>query len=259
MLLFALLGCSGTSGPGLPQISASPSPPLDEAPPSTAVTAAAEAVPTAAPPLRVEVSEAPVVRGPRDRPRLSLVVNVGAGYPPAVEMLDVLAASGVRATFFVMGWLVERNPELLLRIQAAGHEIASHGHSILDLTSASDAEVTADLEAADRAISAVTGQSSRPLWSPSAGYQDARVRRIAAGLGYRPILWSQDSGDWRLDATADEVLRAALAGAEPGGIIVIHLDSSRSRSATLPVLAELIDQLRRQGLEPVTITDLLTE
>jgi hypothetical protein len=35
----------------------------------------------------------------------------------------------------------------------------------------------------------------RPLWSPSAGYRDARVRGIAAALGNRPISWTVDSGD----------------------------------------------------------------
>jgi peptidoglycan/xylan/chitin deacetylase (PgdA/CDA1 family) len=108
-------------------------------------------------------------------------------------------------------------------------------------------------------LRSITGNSPKPLWSPSAGYRDARVRRIAAQLGFRPILWSQDSGDWRVDATAEEVRRRALGGARPGAIIVLHLDSSRSRSATAVVLGEIIDTLRMLGLEPVTITELIGE
>jgi peptidoglycan/xylan/chitin deacetylase (PgdA/CDA1 family) len=207
----------------------------------------------------VPVSTDEIVRGPADQPRVSLIINAGSGDPPAEELLDVLSAKGVKTTFFLLGLWAERNPELVRRIAEEGHEIASHGHSVFDLTLVPDGEVAADLERADAALSAITGRSTRPLWSPSAGYRNARVRAVAARLGYRPILWSQDSADWRVDATADLVLRRALAGLEPGAIIVFHLDSPQSRAATAAVLGQVIDAARERGLEPVTISELVGE
>src|SRR5262249_11722939 len=121
---------------------------------------------------RVRVSTEEVVHGPVDQPRVSLVVNAGAGFTPAEEMLDTLAGRGVHTPFCLMGWWAERNPDLVRRIYADGHEIASHGHSVFDLTSVSDAAVAEDLERADAVISAITGQTTRPLWSASAGYRD---------------------------------------------------------------------------------------
>src|SRR2546426_878876 len=144
----------------------------------------------------VPVSEDEVLHGDPNVPSMALVFNVGAGFEPATGILDTLAERKQRATFFVMGWWAERHPDVLRQIADGGHEIASHGHSIFDLTQATDDQVRADLESADLAISAVTGRSTRPLWSPSAGYRDARVRAIAASLGYRPILWTVDSADW---------------------------------------------------------------
>ena len=44
------------------------------------------------------------------------------------RMLDIFAEYGVRSTFFVLGWVAERFPELVKRIAAAGHEVASHGY-----------------------------------------------------------------------------------------------------------------------------------
>jgi peptidoglycan/xylan/chitin deacetylase (PgdA/CDA1 family) len=214
---------------------------------------------TTPPPKQVAVSADEVLRGPADRPYVSLVINAGSGYPPAEELLDILAARGVKTTFFLMGWWAEKNPDLVRRIHAEGHEIASHGYREYDLTLVSDAAVRADLEHAEAVLSGITGITTRPLWSPSAGYRDARVRSIAAGLGYRPILWTQDSGDWREDATANGVLRQALAGAVPGAIIVMHLDSPQRRAATAAILGTLIDTLRARGLEPVTITELIGE
>ncbi len=43
--------------------------------------------------------------------------------------LDLFARHGVTGTFFILGWIAERHPGLVQRIQAAGHEIASHGYS----------------------------------------------------------------------------------------------------------------------------------
>ncbi len=44
------------------------------------------------------------------------------------RLLDLLDSAGVRATFFVVGWLAERHPELVQEIAAAGHEFGSHGY-----------------------------------------------------------------------------------------------------------------------------------
>jgi peptidoglycan/xylan/chitin deacetylase (PgdA/CDA1 family) len=206
----------------------------------------------------VPVSTEEVSRGDTSLPSIALVFNVGAGYEPATDILDTLADKHLRATFFVMGWWAERHPDVLRQIADAGHEIASHGHSIFDLTQASDAQVRADLENADAAISAVTGRTTRPLWSPSAGYRDARVRGIAADLGYRPILWSVDSGDWTTEATAESVFSHIVNGASNGAIIVLHFDSPQSTASTAQILPAAIDTLRDQGYQLMTITELLT-
>jgi peptidoglycan/xylan/chitin deacetylase (PgdA/CDA1 family) len=107
-------------------------------------------------------------------------------------------------------------------------------------------------------IGGLIGRTTRPLWSPSAGYRDARVRSLAASLGYRPIYWTVDSGDWRVDATPELVQRRVLEGAENGAIIVLHFESPRTRTSTAVVLPTLIDQLRAGGYRLVTISELVT-
>ena len=206
---------------------------------------------------QVPVSPDEVVRGDASRPWITLAFNAGAGYAPAPEILDTLAEKGVRTTFFIMGWWAERNPELVQRIGTA-HEVASHGHEVFDLTSVSDAAVRADLERADEVIGGLIGRTTRPLWSPSAGYRDARVRTIAASLGYRPIYWTVDSGDWTTDATPEGVARRVLDNAANGAIVVMHFESPRTRTSTAVVLPSLIDTLRERGYRLVTITELVT-
>lgn len=212
--------------------------------------------PAAAQPA-VSVSDEEVLRGDSDRPWVALVFNVGAGFEPATGILDTLAEKEYRATFFVLGWWADQRPDLLRRIADEGHEIASHGHSVFDLTQVPDAEVRADLEAADASISRVTGQTTRPLWSPSAGYRDARVRRIASESGYRPILWTLDSGDWTYEATAAGVYERVITRVGNGFIVVMHFDSPTTLRSTGLVLPDVIDVLREAGYQLVTVTELL--
>ena len=207
---------------------------------------------------QVAVSPDEVSQGDPNLPNIALVFNVGAGFEPATAILGTLAEQQQRVTFFVMGWWADRHPEVLRQIASGGHEIASHGHSIFDLTHASDAQVSADLAVADASISAVTGRTTRPLWSPSAGYRDARVRSIAAELGYRPILWTVDSADWTTEATPESVYSHIVNGAENGAIVVLHFDSPTSVDSTAQVLSAAIERLRASGYRLVTVSELLT-
>jgi peptidoglycan/xylan/chitin deacetylase (PgdA/CDA1 family) len=83
------------------------------------------------------------------------------------------------------------------------------------------------------------------------------VRRIAAQLGYRPIYWTVDSGDWTSEATADGVYTRVLTQVVNGAIIVLHFDSPTTARSTAMALPRLIDDLRAGGFNLMTVTELL--
>jgi polysaccharide deacetylase family protein (PEP-CTERM system associated) len=85
------------------------------------------------------------------------------------RVLDLLDATGVRATFFVVGWVAERHPRLVERVRTAGHEIGSHSYAhqrAYDLGQNAFAE---DLAASRSALAAVGVPDVRlfraPEWS----------------------------------------------------------------------------------------------
>ena len=73
------------------------------------------------------------------------------------RILERLAEREVRATFFVLGWIAERHPELIRRIHAAGHEIASHGYSHQLIYRQSPSEFQTETERSKRALEDLTG------------------------------------------------------------------------------------------------------
>ena len=101
-------------------------------------------------------------------------------------VLDLFERAGVKATFFTLGWVAERYPDLIRRITDAGHEIASHGWDHKRVFTMSAATFRADLERARMAIEDSCGQSPAGYRAPSFSI-DKRTpwaHRVLAEEGY---------------------------------------------------------------------------
>ena len=113
------------------------------------------------------------------------------GIPARVErntdrVLALFAAAGVKASFFILGWVAARHPALIRRIAEAGHEVASHGWDHKRVFTLSRAEFRADLERARRAIEDAAGVSPTGYRAPSFSI-DTRTpwaHAVLAELGY---------------------------------------------------------------------------
>ncbi len=93
-------------------------------------------------------------------------------YPLRVEnntrkILDCFAARGVRATFFILGWIAEKIPFLVREIAGAGHEIACHGYSHRLVYNQSPAEFKEDTRKAKDLLEQITGSPVRGYRAPS--------------------------------------------------------------------------------------------
>ena len=103
------------------------------------------------------------------------------------RLLDILAEAGVSATFFTLGWVAERHPELVRRIVAEGHELASHGSDHYRVDQQSPAEFRNDIRRSKELLEdiggiAVTGYRA-PTFSVGAGSRWAHA--ILAEEGFR--------------------------------------------------------------------------
>jgi len=83
------------------------------------------------------------------------------------RLLGILAEANVRGTFFVLGWVAERDPSIVARIAAAGHEIASHGFGHRLVYELSPDEFRDDVRRGKAAIEAATGRAVQGYRAPS--------------------------------------------------------------------------------------------
>ncbi|MCZ7437266.1 polysaccharide deacetylase family protein [Micromonospora sp. WMMC241] len=186
--------------------------------------------------------------GPPDR--VALTFDDGPDPESTPHFLDVLAAHRVRATFFVLGAMLRRHPDLGRRLVAGGHEVALHGWAHDNLLLRGPAGTVRDLTRAYDLVADVTGRPPRFL-RPPYGVLTGATLLAARRLRLRPVLWSCWGRDWTASATGDGVRRRVLAGLRGGGTVLLHDSSGAAepgawRSA-LAALPGLIEECRRRG------------
>src|SRR5437867_4772333 len=97
---------------------------------------------------------------------------------------DLLAEAQLRATFFILGWVAEREPALVRQIAAAGHEIAAHGYGHVLPMKLTPAQFRDDVVRARRVLEAISGREVIGYRAPSFSI-DRERRGIAGECGLR--------------------------------------------------------------------------
>jgi peptidoglycan/xylan/chitin deacetylase (PgdA/CDA1 family) len=165
------------------------------------------------------------------------------GTPAALE---VLAAAGATATFFLVGEQVERWPAVAAEIASAGHEIALHGYRHRLMLRRTTPAVERDLDHAVEVIAAATGVTPT-CYRPPYGVFSAGGLALTRRRGWAPMLWSRWGRDWESRATPAEIARRATAGLAAGDVVLLHdadhysSDGSwRKTIAALPLVCEAV-------------------
>jgi peptidoglycan-N-acetylglucosamine deacetylase len=171
---------------------------------------------------------------------------------PAV--LKVLAEADVRATFFLVGEQVWRNPGLVDEIVAAGHEIGVHCHRHRNLLRLTPWQVREDILRALEIIERTAGRSPT-LYRPPYGAINAFALAFARRRGWRTLLWSHWGRDWEALATAESIASRVTDGAGEGSVLLLHdaddYSAPGSWRRTVAALPRVLDTLGERGLGPV--------
>jgi peptidoglycan/xylan/chitin deacetylase (PgdA/CDA1 family) len=135
------------------------------------------------------------------------------------QILDILKAAGVRATFFLCGSNVELHPEHARRIADEGHEVANHTYSHPRLLGRSPGKIAWEIDRAQKVIEHATGR--RPRWfRPPYGLRWFGLAAILERQGMHAAMWSVNGRDWKRPAAA--ITEQLLRQTHPGAIILLH-------------------------------------
>ena len=197
-----------------------------------------------------KVSDRVYYNGDRESGRVARMFNVygGADYIPSI--LDTLDAFEVKATFFIGGCWADDHTETLRGIVSRGHELGNHGYFHKDQDTLSLAANKEEIARCGALIQALAGVETELFAPPSGAYSENTVN-AAEALGYKVIMWSKDTIDWR-DHDATIIYSRATEEIEGGDLVLMH-----PTKETAEALPSVLAFYREKGLKQSTVSETI--
>ena len=193
----------------------------------------------------------PIYAVQTDSKKICITFDAAYGSDETIKIINILKEKNVKATFFLVGFWVEKYPDLVKLLDDSGIEIGSHSNTHPYMSKLSADQIRVELETSKNLITNITGKQVTLFRPPYGDYNDTLIN-VCDELKLKTIQWSVDSLDWK-GLTTSEMLARITPDIEGGGIILFHNNSDHIVEA-LPVI---IDTLLEQGYELVTVSDLV--
>ncbi len=191
-----------------------------------------------------------IYNGNRESNNVSLMFNVYQSTEEVNLILDELKAYGAKATFFVGGCWADDNMECLQRIVGEGHEIANHGYFHKDHKKLDYNDNKEEIYLTELIVSALCGKTTR-LFAPPSGSFNETTLVVANDLGYKTIMWSKDTIDWR-DKEESAVFLRATNNVAGGDLVLMH-----PYAHTRKALPRVLEYYKANNLNVVTVSENL--
>lgn len=192
-----------------------------------------------------------IYNGNRAKSNVSIMINVYENTNVVNKMIDLFDKKGVKCTFFVGGCWADDNGETLVRMLESGHEIANHGYFHKDHKNLSYQKNVEEISNTEKIVSALCGYKTT-LFAPPSGSFSTVTLDACYDLGYKVIMWSKDTIDWRDNDTA-LIYKRATKGICGGDLILMH-----PKEHTLEILPSIIDYYISLGLSVTTVSQNLS-
>lgn len=194
-------------------------------------------------------SYAPIYSGRTETAQVALMFNVYENTDVVNGILDVLKSHNAKATFFVGGCWADDNNQTLKRILEEGHSLGNHGYFHKNHKKLTEAQNLAEIKNTHDLVLAITGYSMT-LFAPPSGAFSVTTLKVAEKLGYRSIMWSKDTIDWR-DNDVNLIVKRATA-VDSGDFILMH-----PKAHTLKALPTILQFYFEKGISTNTVDELI--
>ena len=179
---------------------------------------------------------------------ISLMINVYWGTEYIDDMLLVFEKYDIKCTFFIGGCWAANNQDVLKDIAQHGHEIGNHGYFHKDHKNLSRERNREEIYVTEKLIESICGKKTT-LFAPPSGSYNKLTLEVADELGYKTIMWTKDTIDWR-DKNTSLIYKRATTKASNGDLILMHPTKN-----TLEALPDIMKTLKEKGFNLVTVSE----
>lgn len=192
----------------------------------------------------------PIYIGDTNQKALALMVNVDWGDDILPAMLEVFKNKGVKATFFISGRFAKNYSQLVAAISFDGHEIGNHGYSHPHPDRLSIEGNEKEIISTEDVFKSINIKWSK-LFAPPYGEHKEHVVKAAENQGYKTIMWTLDTIDWK-DPAPQTIIDKIVKKADNGSLILMH-----PKKCTLDALPNIIDSLKAKEFSFVTVSEII--
>ena len=173
------------------------------------------------------------------------------------KILDVLKEEKVTGAFFILGNLIEKNSDLVVRMFDEGHLVCNHTYSHKAMVNRSKDNIESELIRLENLCLERTGRSLSKYYRPPEGKFDETSMQYVSELGYKTVFWSFAYADWDNNAqmSAEKAKKKVLENIHNGEVMLLHPTSSTNAE----ILADVIKELKTQGYRFGTLDELCSQ
>ncbi len=166
--------------------------------------------------------------------KMSISFDAAWGADKTSQIMSICDEYGVKATFFLVGFWVEKYPEKVKEIYDRGFEIGLHSNTHPDMTKLSKKQIKNELETNIQLIQNITGVKPKLFRPPFGAYNNALIE-VCDELNLSCIQWNVDSLDWK-GLSASDLAGRVTSKAKAGSIVLFHNNSDNITSGLRLVL-----------------------
>lgn len=183
--------------------------------------------------------------------RVAISFDAAWGADKTKQIIDICKEYNVKATFFLVGFWVDKYGDMVKYIDSNGFEIGTHTNTHPDMVNLGADAQSQELDKSIELITNLTGKKVELFRAPFGSYNNTLLD-TAESKGLKTIQWDVDSLDWK-GLSAEAITLRILNGVKSGSIILCHNNSDHIVEA-LPMV---LDRLAKQGYKVGAVGDLI--
>ncbi len=185
-----------------------------------------------------------------------IYLTFDAGYENGnvAKILDILKEKDVKGAFFVLGHLIEKDTDLVIRMSNEGHLVCNHTYSHKNMSVCSQNEFEEELIHLEKTYEEKIGKRLSKFYRPPEGRFTKENLMIAQSMGYKTVFWSFAYADWdnQKQPEIESALKKVTENLHNGEIMLLHPTSATNVS----ILARFIDYAKEEGFRFATLDEL---
>jgi peptidoglycan-N-acetylglucosamine deacetylase len=197
-----------------------------------------------------------IIKISTNQKKIALTFDDGPDTLNTIKVLDILNSYRAKASFFMVGFKMERHPQVVKRIEQMGHAIGNHSYSHPNFLEQGDTLILEkQIVGTDHIFEKIL--HTKPVYfRPPYGKINSEQIRWVLGKGYKIVHWSINTFDWDIDQIeSEDIFQAIKDQIEPGAIILLHVGETRYK--TVEALPKILEWLQQNGYQCVTLDELL--